>query len=63
MAWIWSEDVVEAANCDGTFPESFVTKWSNVVAAWRVNDGVTAIEIAQALQAGLGPADLNQGQR
>lgn len=60
MAWTWSEDVVEAANRDGSFAESFVAEWSNVAAAWRVNEGVTAIDIARALQAEGGLADFTR---
>ncbi|MCH7667698.1 MAG: hypothetical protein IIC71_00640 [Acidobacteria bacterium] len=63
MAWIWSEDVVEAANRDGTFAESFVAEWSSVAAAWRVDEGVTAIDIARALRAGDRPMDSTRGAR
>jgi hypothetical protein len=58
MAWIWSDAVVAAAHGRREFPRALMEEWGRSTAAWQVPDGVTALEVAQALRDGLQPKTL-----
>jgi hypothetical protein len=58
MAWIWNEAVVAAAHDQDGFPSALMAEWSRSTAAWRVSDGVTAIDVARALRDGLPPKNI-----
>ncbi len=59
MVWIWNEAVVTAAHAQGGFPSDLMAEWSRSTAAWRVPDGVTAIDVARALRDGFPPKNIS----
>jgi len=59
VAWIWSEAVAAAAHDQGGFSRSLTSEWARSSAAWRVPEGVTAIDVALALREGRQPKDLD----